>query len=120
MIQRRQTVGAVAVVLALGCAHAPPTGVVAGTVSYGGKWPIQFGYVAVMETGSDHEQVKGRTFAANTDAYGKYVIPNVPVGMYRVRGRQGGFIGQDRDSVHVSEHDTTIVNFDLKWTVIYK
>ena len=66
--------------------------------------PLQYGFVAVKDTGSDVEGLNGKTVAAtNTGADGKYVIPNVSVGTYAVCAHLGDFALQDRDSVHVSE-----------------
>jgi hypothetical protein len=112
---------AIAVMLAVDCAHTPMTtsgppgtGVIAGRVADEHGAPLQTGIVAVKDMGSDYVRVQGRSYVGSTGPDGKYSISNVPVGTFTVRGTVLGFDRQDRDSVHVGEHDTTIVNFVLK------
>jgi len=114
----------IAVMLVSGCAHTPKatsvpaTGVIAGRVT-DEHGPRQYANVLVKDMGSDYPRVQGKIFAAATGADGRYVIPNVPVGTYTVRSKTLGYAQQDRDSVRVSEHDTTIVNFKLKEIVVH-
>lgn len=48
-----------------------------------------------------------------TDDHGRFYA-NVPVGTYKLRCTRKDFPREDRDGVHVSPHETTIVNFNLK------
>ena len=95
----------------------PATGVIAGRVTDENGVPLQYGDVAVKDLGSDYVRVQGKSFVASTDVDGKYVILNVPVGTFTVRAKVLGYVRQDRDSVQVSESDTTIVNFRLQEAV---
>ena len=110
----------IAVMLFWGCAHAPTktpseatpspaTGVIAGTVTDEHGVAIQRGDVTI----------RGLNIWARTDAGGNYLFPKMPVGNYAVYHKIPGFVRLKRDSVHVTEHDTTIVNFRLQANPIH-
>jgi hypothetical protein len=114
----------IAVMLVSGCAHAPKKtgeaslgpamGVIAGTVTDGDGVLLQNCNVIVKDSGSDNDPVKGKLFGVLTGADGKYSIPRVPGGTYKVVTEMLGFVRQTRDKVHVSRDDTTIVDFKLQ------
>ena len=114
---------AIAVTLVSGCAHTPKTssvpatGVIAGRVTDEHGNPRQYCNVLIKDMGSDYPRVKGRPYEAVTGADGKYSIPNVPLGTYTVRSLMLGYARQDRDSVNVTGHDTTFVDFVLQEAV---
>lgn len=108
-------VAALLIAVVSGCAHAPKrisreaspsraTGVIAGTVTDEHGVPIQYGDVTI----------RGMNIWVRTDAGGNYLFPKMPVGTYTVYHKVPGFVRLKRDSVHVTEHDTTVVDFRLQ------
>lgn len=98
----------VALMFVLGCAHTPATGVVAGTVTDDSGIPQEYCFVIIRDAAN------GKAFGAQTGRDGKYSVPRVPAGIHMVHSSGAGLAREDRDSVQVSERDTTIVNFRLK------
>jgi iron complex outermembrane receptor protein len=53
-----------------------------------------------------------------TDANGRLLIQGVPVGTHTVRVKLIGFVSMARESVQVSEGDSTTVDFKLKQATV--
>ncbi len=79
-------------------------GVVAGVVTDTAGQPIAYARIVVVGTDRD-------TTAAQ---HGHYMLPNVPVGVHKLRALFLGYRPSERDSIRVSANDTTWINFRLR------
>jgi hypothetical protein len=81
-----------------------PTGAITGTVTSGGN-PVANAYVYVF----------GTSYAATTDADGRYTITNVPVASprYIVIASKTGYLDSQQGDVDIVEGGTVTVDFDL-------
>lgn len=69
--------------------------------------------------------VLGAQTGGQTDRDGRVLIHHVPIGVYTVRAKMVGFVQMERESVRVTEGDTTTVDFKFRqapamerdWTV---
>jgi len=118
-----QATALLAAMLVSGCAHTPKKtwgdssqypamGQLTGRVTDEHGAPIQYATVRVLGLGM------GIGEASHAD--GKYDL-NVPVGTHTVRCIMYGYVRQSRDSVHVSRHHTTVMDFKLQpWPPSYR
>ncbi|HEX5032065.1 MAG TPA: carboxypeptidase-like regulatory domain-containing protein [Candidatus Eisenbacteria bacterium] len=84
------------------------TGTVRGMVTDENGGAVAYANVTVTDTQS----------GMLTDANGRFLIQGVPVGTHTVRVKLIGFVSMARESVQVSEGDSTTVDFKLKQATV--
>jgi serine protease inhibitor len=84
-------------------AQADSTGTIAGTVRDSAGHPLS--HVLVVQQGTSRR--------ATTDSLGHYTIPDVPIGIARIRALRLGFEPRNRDGIAVRSGDTSRVDLTL-------
>jgi hypothetical protein len=101
------TIGLLALSAVPAQAQSPTTGRIEGTVKDQNGAVIVAAVVKAINRATEDER------AVNTDERGRYVIPLLPPGVYRVSISASGFNTAVIDAVHVLITETTPVNSDL-------
>jgi hypothetical protein len=90
-----------------GLISAQTSGSLTGTVSDASKAFIGGATITAVNLAD------GRTRTGTTDSSGRYIIPDVPIGQYKVTAEQKGFQSQVNPSVTVAIAEASSVNFNL-------
>jgi outer membrane receptor protein involved in Fe transport len=104
------TIVALVLVCGFQTALLAQTGTISGTVRDEEGKPLAYANVII----------DGTTLGAMSLADGKFTIPGVPAGTYKIRAMMMGYKTAEKNSVKISGGETTDLNFQLEQTIVAK